>query len=179
MVKDEVFLDCGVLDGGTIKAFSDFASGKYSKIYGFESDEKSFDRTLEYLHEQKIERVEMINRGVWSEKAVLSFSAWGDGSSHISDSGAVKIPIITIDESVGDDLATFIKMDIEGTELEALRGVRETITRYKPRLAICVYHKPEDILEIPLYIQSLIPDYRYFLRHHAIRKSESVLYALT
>jgi hypothetical protein len=70
-------------------------------------------------------------------------------------------------------------MDIEGSELEALCGAAKTIQRTKPRLAICIYHKPEDILEITLYIQSLVPEYKYYIRHNEIGLGGLVLYALT
>lgn len=73
---------------------------------------------------------------------------------------------------------TFIKMDIEGAELEALHGCRDTIIKYRPKLAICVYHKPEDIIEIPSYIHEIVPEYKLYLRHHSKDLSETVLYAL-
>jgi hypothetical protein len=69
-------------------------------------------------------------------------------------------------------------MDIEGSELEALRGAKKTIQHTKPRLAISLYHKPEDILVIPLYIQSLVPEYKYYIRHNEIGMGGLVLYAL-
>lgn len=73
---------------------------------------------------------------------------------------------------------TFIKMDIEGSELEALKGAKETIKQFKPKLAICVYHKKEDLLEIPQYILSLNPGYKLFLRNAASIPTDVVLYAL-
>ena len=73
---------------------------------------------------------------------------------------------------------TFIKMDIEGAELEALRGAESIIRKQRPKLAICVYHKPEDIWTIPMYILSLQNDYRLFLRHYSFGDTETVLYAI-
>ena len=180
-VENEIYLDCGVLDGSTIETFVNFTNGQYSRIYGYEPDKTSFERTLNYLQSKCFKRVNMINMGVWNETALLSFTEKGDGGSHISDDGVFKIPVTTIDESIdgeGGGIVTFIKMDIEGAELNALRGAAKTIRRCKPRLAICIYHKPEDILEIPMYINSLVPEYRFYLRHHAISKSETVLYAI-
>lgn len=180
-LENEIYIDCGTLNGGTIKEFSDFTKGNYQKIYGFEPDKVSFKRTLEYIREQKLEKVEIINKGVWSENTMLSFSAQSDGGSHITDCGSgttTTILVTAIDDIVGDDAVTFIKMDIEGAELEALRGAERTIRLQKPRLAICVYHKPEDIVEIPLYIQSLVPKYKYYLRHNTIGKSGTLLYAV-
>ena len=68
-------------------------------------------------------------------------------------------------------------MDIEGSELEALRGAREVIRRDKPRLGICVYHRPEDILEIPMFIKELVPEYKLYIRHHSPHLNETVVYA--
>lgn len=69
-------------------------------------------------------------------------------------------------------------MDIEGSEMEALKGAENTIGKYKPRLAICVYHKPEDIIEIPLKILELNPEYKLYLRHYSYIHTETVLYAI-
>ena len=73
---------------------------------------------------------------------------------------------------------TFIKMDIEGSEIPALRGAKEIIETQKPKLAICVYHKPEDIWEIPELILDYVPEYRLYLRHYSITYTETVLYAI-
>ncbi len=69
-------------------------------------------------------------------------------------------------------------MDIEGSELKALEGATETIRKYKPKLAICVYHKPEDIIEIPKKILELNPNYKLWLRHYSYVDTETVLYAI-
>lgn len=69
-------------------------------------------------------------------------------------------------------------MDVEGAELESLKGASGTIQRYKPKLAICIYHKPEDMTEIPLYIKSLVPEYKLYVRHHSNSIAETVLYAI-
>lgn len=72
---------------------------------------------------------------------------------------------------------TFIKMDIEGAELEALEGAKTTIVKNKPKLAICLYHKPDDLWKIPLYLKDLVPEYKFYIRHHGKVRWETVLYA--
>ena len=78
----------------------------------------------------------------------------------------------------GGGVATFIKMDIEGGELSALRGAKKTIENYHPKLAICVYHKPEDMWEIPNYVLSLDTSYQLYFRHYNFSKSETVMFAI-
>jgi len=176
-VENEVYVDCGVLDGDTIKEFINFSNGKYKKIFGFEPDTKSYRRTLDNLH--GYERVQVYNKGVWSEETELLFTELGDGGSNINADGTVKIPVTMIDKMVGDDVVTLIKMDIEGAELEALKGAAKTIKRCKPRCAISIYHKPEDIIELPFYLQSLVPEYKFYLRQQSVLgNAETVLYAL-
>ena len=73
---------------------------------------------------------------------------------------------------------SFMKMDIEGAELRALHGAEKQIRTNRPKLAVCVYHKNEDILEIWNYLRELVPEYRFYLRHHTTAGAETVLYAL-
>ena len=69
-------------------------------------------------------------------------------------------------------------MDIEGAEVNALLGAEENIKKQKPKLAICVYHKPEHLWKIPLYIKKIVPDYKLYIRHHTNQEYETVCYAV-
>ena len=69
-------------------------------------------------------------------------------------------------------------MDIEGFELNALEGAKDTIKKYRPKLAICLYHKPQDLWEIPLFIKSIDSNYKIFIRHHTDLLNETVCYAI-
>ena len=69
-------------------------------------------------------------------------------------------------------------MDIEGAELDALKGAVHTIQTYRPKLAISIYHKPEDLVEIPLYLMEIMPDYQFYIRHYTTWLEETVLYAI-
>ena len=89
-----------------------------------------------------------------------------------------KVQVVTLDDYVYDEKPTFIKMDIEGAEMEALIGARRIIQTYKPKLAVCLYHKPQDLFEIPIYIKSLNEDYRLYIRQYANSRYETVCYAL-
>jgi hypothetical protein len=81
-------------------------------------------------------------------------------------------------DSIIDDKITFIKMDIEGAEYNAILGAHNTITKYRPKLAISIYHKPEDIWEIPSLILKMNPEYKLYLGHYSIAAAETVLYAI-
>ena len=83
-----------------------------------------------------------------------------------------------MDDHLQGEAVSFIKMDIEGAERGALRGAEQLIRRYRPDLAICVYHSISDLFEIPLYIHSIVPEYRLYLRHHTPVFCETVCYAV-
>lgn len=82
-----------------------------------------------------------------------------------------------LDDVLQGKKCTFLKMDIEGSELNALKGAAETIKKWKPRLAICIYHKPEDIIEIPLYVKKLVPEYKLKMRQYSTYFYDTVMYA--
>lgn len=71
-----------------------------------------------------------------------------------------------------------IKMDVEGAELESLKGAKNTILKYKPQLAICIYHSDEDMLSIAEYIHNLVPEYKMYVRHHTCNTGDTVLYGI-
>lgn len=125
----------------------------------------------------KINRVEYIQKGLYSGEDILRFES--DGSeSHISESGNATVHVTSLDRFLEGREVTYIKMDIEGSELEALKGAAETIKNNKPRLAISIYHKPEDILEIPSFILDLNSEYRFYIRHYSMTWFDTVLYAI-
>ena len=173
----EIFADVGCLDCGTdiefIKRCPD-----YKKIIAFEPDERNVEICENIIKREKIRDIEINKYGLCDKKETLSFFA-GDGKlSRISDDGNVIMNVDALDSIIKDDKITFLKMDIEGSELKALHGARKIIQRDKPKLAICVYHKPEDIIEIPLYINFLVPEYKFYMRHYSIDSAETVLYAI-
>ena len=107
----------------------------------------------------------------------MHVDAVGGAGSSISTQGSTAVYLTTIDSIVHEEHVTFIKMDVEGAELKSLKGARNTIIKNHPRLAICVYHKDSDLYEIPGYILSLVPEYKFYLRHYCSSEYETVLYA--
>ena len=92
----------------------------------------------------------------------------------------IALTCVTLDENLGDihTMPTYIKMDIEGSELDALAGARNIIKKEMPILTICLYHRYDDLWRIPLFIHSLADDYRLFLRPHEIEGWQLVCYAV-
>ena len=174
----QIFIDCGAYDGETIKDFVEFSSGKYDKIYSFEPIPSQYENTLRNITNYGIQKVELIQKGVWSHETVFNFID-GEAGSTIHDRGTIPVKVVAIDEVVpNNEKVTFIKMDVEGAEFQAIKGAEKTIRRCKPSLAICIYHKPQDIIDIPMIIISFFPGYKFYIRHHYINQWETVLYAL-
>ena len=172
----EVFVDAGCYDGMTSIRFSEW-SKKDSKVYAFEPDVNNREKCQVNLEKSGIEYT-IIPKGAWSEDTTLRYKGNMGGSSTVSEDGEEIIEVTTIDKVMGDENPTFIKMDIEGSEYQALIGAENTIKRCKPKLAICVYHKPEDIWELPELILKFNPEYKLYLRHYSLTDIETVLYAI-
>jgi FkbM family methyltransferase len=173
----EVFVDCGAYNGDTILNFVHKVKNKYQKIYAFEPDLATYQRLMDTINKEQIKDIEPLNLGTWSKKTVLQFSASGTLRSSVVKDGKLSIPVEMIDTIVQDAPVSFLKMDIEGSELESLRGAQRTIKTYRPKLAICVYHKPEDLITIPQYINELVNTYKLYLRQHQFVSWDMVLYA--
>jgi FkbM family methyltransferase len=172
----EVFVDCGAYDGDTILAFVEKVKGKYSKIYAFEPDKDNQKKLLENINKAGLSNIELIKKGSWSSKTSLRFSSDANMTSAITN-GGISVPVDSIDNVINDNV-TLIKMDVEGAELESLKGAKKHISKNKPKLAICIYHKPEDLITIPQYIRGLESGYKFYLRHHQFISWETVLYAV-
>lgn len=178
--EHEVFVDGGAYDLETTQDFISWCGGKFDAIYAFEPDPKNYAKcmSIRNKNDELIRKCHIINAGLWSESTCLHFSNDANEKSKISQVGEMMIVATNIDTVLSGKPATFIKLDVEGSELEALKGAKDTITKHKPRIAVCIYHKDEDIIDIPLYILSLNPEYKFFIRHYSTWFSETVLYAL-
>jgi hypothetical protein len=106
-----------------------------------------------------------LNKGIWENAAILCFKANQKSSSKIDTDDETKIEVDSIDNILQGKKASFIKMDIKGAKLSALRGAEHTIQVFQLTLTICVYHKPGDIFNIPLFIHLLGQRYKYYIRH--------------
>lgn len=173
----EVFLDAGAMDGKTSYLFGQWCRGTYDKIFAIEVNPNQLQICRQNAERWGLKNFQLIDQGVWSSKTTLRLNSDGAAGVHIDQEGDCNIEVDRIDNIVGGERVTFIKMDIEGSELEALIGAEETIRKWTPRLAICVYHRPEDIIDIPTYIHQVCPEYKFALRHYTNSWGDTVLYA--
>lgn len=174
---DEVFVDGGMYVGDTAEQFFNSVNGKYTHYYGFEPDEENSLKAKKCL--QGKSNITIIEKGLWSNETQLSFSGSFESSSKLDNCGDSVVDVTSLDIFFNDKIPpTFIKMDVEGAELESLKGSRNLITKNKPKLAICAYHKPEDLYTLPELIKTYRDDYKFFLRHYSDSIYETVLYAI-
>ena len=158
----DIVVDCGTFDGATALRFVNMGC----KVYGFEMDKKNYERSFK-LAEEKNFVVE--NLGLGSYKHEVNYEHFG-AATHIRLQGSEMAQITTIDSYVGEKAlprVDFIKMDVEGAELDILKGAAITISRFKPILALSAYHKLDDFWTLTKFIKSIRPDYEFALRHYA------------
>lgn len=170
---DAVFVDAGAYDGGTIDEFVMFQRDIYQKVLSFEMNEVNYRRIKERVFDQ---RVMIYNMGLWNERSECRYNLEED-SSKLGE-GDYIAQCVKLDDILGDDKVTFIKMDIEGAEEKALLGAERSIKKWKPQLAICIYHKQNDLWRIPFLVHSMVPEYKLYVRHHMPNINETVLYAV-
>lgn len=180
--ENEVFIDGGAYVGDTaedfIKHFVNRSGDKssYRKIYEWEPDEMNIRQMKKNL--SRYHDIAVVPYGMWKKKTEIGFLQNGNAGSKIAKDGRRKVCVDSIDHLHMSEKVTFIKMDIEGSEKEALLGAERVIKRDKPKLAICIYHAPEDLYEIPFLIKSMVPEYRLYIRHHSDTFAETVVYAV-
>lgn len=160
---DEVFVDLGAYDGDTIREFVSACNGEYEKIYAFEADEKNFRKLSD--NTEGMNDISIYNLAAWDKKETLLFEKKKGRNSKLSSSGNVEVLADSIDDVIKDKV-TILKMDIEGSEEKALDGARKTIVKYNPKLYICAYHRNSDMFLLPLKINSMNSNYRFYFYHH-------------
>lgn len=172
------FVNCGAYTGDTVLQ-ANALSGKLDAVVCFEPDTHNFKLLSNNLREQNdiAKEVVCLPCAVFSEDIKLYFESGNKLNSSISTKGNDFVQCITIDHAIPVFSPTFINMDIEGSELDALKGAENILMKNAPDLAICVYHSPNHIWDIPLYLKSLNVGYVFYLRNYTSYISETVLYA--
>lgn len=178
LTEQEVFVDIGAFTGDSIKDFMKAVNHKYKKIFAFEPDGQNI---LELKRTISGHDIEIIQKGCYSQNQIMYFKNEGgiDESAHLTskEKSTDSVEVVSLDYAISESIS-YIKMDVEGVELEVLKGAEELITKYHPKLAISIYHKLEDILEIPQYLLSKY-NYKIYMRHQwNCGGTDTVLYCL-
>lgn len=172
------FINCGSFDGDTVRQLVDL-HGPISTLACFEPDNSNFNKLTKYLYENSNSIADQIIAfpcGVYNVNTQLRFSAGNMVNSSITDTGESVIQCVSIDEALPNFFPTYINMDIEGSELDAIQGAILTIKKYKPDLGICVYHKPDHLWNTILVLHEFVGTYKFYLRNYTGYPAETVLY---
>lgn len=174
-MKEGTLIDGGCFDGSDAKRFIDKYHGD---AICFEPDSHSLEMIGSRLKGYE-QNYRVVPKALWKEDGEVSFVSNGSPGSRIKEGDVGEtIPATAIDMVASDDKIAMIKMDIEGAELEALKGAERTIKRDHPILAFSIYHKPEDVITLPECILDIYEGYRFFLRHYSFSWYDTVLYAI-
>lgn len=177
--EEEVFVDAGAFDGTSTIQFLKWADNKIRRAYIWEPEQENIKICMDNLKAMvSKDKFVFVNKASWSTRGTILFA--GDGVLFgIDKRGERVIESSTIvHELQHSDIPTFIKMDIEGAEGQTLCGCGELIKKYCPKLAISVYHKPKDIIELPQLILNFNNSYKFYLRHYSCAEWDTVLYAI-
>jgi FkbM family methyltransferase len=174
------FVDCGAFVGDTLSDVAALEVG-VDAVYAFEPDVSNFGRLARYGSEFAAAtgaRVALWPCAVAGASGVVRFHSEGGETGHLASDGEGVVTAVALDDALPSVPVTDLKMDIEGAELDALRGAERTIRRTRPRLAICVYHRAEHLWEIPLFVRDLDLGYDFYLRSHGHYGFDVVMYAV-
>lgn len=168
---EEVVVDLGAYDGDTLVEFLNGTSMQFKKLYAMEPDNKNYRKLKRRLYMIGSALLEAYNVGAWDEDTTITFNMRaGRGSTA---SGGVHraaryrdIKMMKTDTMLQGAAATYIKIDVEGAEENALRGAKETISGFRPKLNVALYHRNEDMFRLPLLIAELNKRYKFYMRHH-------------
>jgi len=177
----EAFVDCGAFDGDTIRSIVARRGADFQHIVAIEPDPGTFQTLRAYsagLPDEIQNKITFHQCAVGAERGVVRFEDSGSLGSRVSDDGQVTIDSIPISDIVGSLPVSYIKMDIEGAEFDALVGAQRVIERDRPLLAICVYHRQDDLWRLPLLMKKMLPDHRFYLRLHESDGWQTVAYAV-
>ena len=170
--NSEFFVDAGGFDGDTSEIFAKNCPN-YRWIYFIEPSKNNLTYAKKRLVD--IDRISYFPIGLSNQREILRFNENLGSASNVSDIGSVFIQLDRLDAIIQDEIS-FIKMDLEGFELKALEGSIEILKKYKPKLAIAVYHAASDLREIYQFIKSLNLGYKMYMRHYTQGWSETILY---
>ena len=171
---EETVVDLGAYDGDTLVEFLNGTSMQFRKLYAMEPDNKNYRKLKRKLYMIGSALLEAYNAGAWDEDTTITFNMRAGRGSTAGDSNTGRrrvlqyrdIKMMKTDTMLRGDAATYIKIDVEGAEENALRGAKETIANFRPKLNVALYHRNEDMFRLPLLISELNRKYKFYMRHH-------------
>ncbi len=183
LTPDEAFVDCGAYNGITIERLLRHIRDFDGRILAYEPDPINYRDLQEFIATlpQEIEKKTIaLPVAVSAQTGKVLFDASGTMGSSISDFGSLKVDCVKLDESLENHnfTPTYIKMDIEGGETDAIKGAQQTILKDTPILAVCLYHRRSDLWRIPMLLKTLSSKYSLFLRLHGVDGWDLVCYAV-
>lgn len=177
--SEETYVDCGGFDGDTVLNFTEHINA-IKHMYVFEAMQKPAEVCRTRIKQKGLlEKTTIFQKAVYNAECILNFDLGvGNGDSSISQKGNIQVEAVRLDDCI-NDCVTFLKMDIEGSEKEALYGAERIIKENTPKMAICIYHLKDDFWKIPELILSINPHYKFKVRQHdPATLSETVLYCI-
>lgn len=168
-ITNEAFIDCGACGGSSLVEFLEVNHHFFESYYGIEPDKTNFAKLQNYVSELSIDeqnKMMLYNAAAFDDDKGTNFFILNGPGSFQADNGPEQIKTLKIDDILHGRNATYIKMNIEGSEMSALKGAKHTISSYHPRLAIMGYHKTSDFWEVPLLIKEYFSDYHLRLRSY-------------
>lgn len=176
--RNENYVDLGAYNGDTIRELLQYTNQKYNTIHAVEPDKKNFKKLVAYIEESEMMQVSLFQCAAWCKDTELPFSS-KSGRQSVLSTGGETMPARSVDTLLKGAPVTLLKMDVEGFEREALWGAAKTIHHYAPKLSVAIYHRNEDIFELPLLVKRLNPGYKLYIRHTLyIPAWETNLYAI-
>lgn len=164
--EEEVYADLGAYNGDTVKEFLGLTGGKYKEIFAIEPDRRNYKKLKSFIEASELKNITAFERAIWNKVEAVSFSDSGGRQSTVVTDKPITVMGISLDAALGQSASTYIKMDVEGVELEALQGGAEQLQAYEPKLFIAAYHHDNDFFTLPLYLWKLVPEYKIYLRKH-------------
>jgi FkbM family methyltransferase len=179
--SDEVFVDCGAFDGDSLVHLLQHIPDGIGRVIALEPDPANIDALnarIATFPADFAQRVELLPWAAGAERGTARWGGEGTAAAGIADEGEIEVEVVPLDELLDRDIVpTYVKMDIEGAEPDALRGLTRTL-EHRPALAVCVYHEQAHLWELPLQVAGMVDDYRFVLRRYEGDCFDVVLYAL-